>query len=87
MAKKYDFQKNGKNKLAPPKETSAIIMYIRQFLNPFWLLLLGAAALSLITYAANTTVPLNLYVAIVLAVITVVMCTASFYQERKAKNV
>lgn len=62
-------------------------MFVRQFLNPFWLLLLGAAVLSLVTYAADTTVSLNLYVAIVLAVITIIMCTASFYQERKAKNV
>lgn len=48
------FQDNGPNALAPPAEISNLKLYLRQFLNLFWVLLIGAAILSMVTYALNT---------------------------------
>ena len=73
--------------MAPPKEVSNWVLLLRQFLNPFWILLMGAGALSFITYFLDMTVRLNLYVAIILFVIVIVMCFVEFHEEKKARNV
>lgn len=80
-------ERDGRNALTPPKEISNWMLLLKQFLNMFWLLLIAAGILSLITYALDTTVPLNLYAAIILFVIVVVMCLISFYEEKKAREV
>uniref|UniRef100_A0A1I8AS76 Cation_ATPase_N domain-containing protein n=1 Tax=Steinernema glaseri TaxID=37863 RepID=A0A1I8AS76_9BILA len=43
-------QKDGPNALAPPAEISNLTLFLRQFLNMFWILLMGAAILSLSTF-------------------------------------
>jgi sodium/potassium-transporting ATPase subunit alpha len=78
---------DGRNWLPPPKELSNWRLLLKQFLNFFWLLLVGAGILSLITYALDTTVPMNLYAGIVLFSIVIVMCTIQFLEEKKARNV
>ncbi|TKR73652.1 hypothetical protein L596_020938 [Steinernema carpocapsae] len=80
-------QQDGPNVLAPPKEINNLMLFLRQFLNMFWILMMGASILSLITYFIDTSVRLNLYVAIVLFLIVLVMCIATFIQEKKAINV
>uniref|UniRef100_A0A914UYP3 Cation-transporting P-type ATPase N-terminal domain-containing protein n=1 Tax=Plectus sambesii TaxID=2011161 RepID=A0A914UYP3_9BILA len=80
-------ERDGRNALTPPVEISDWQLLLRQFLNMFWLLLIAAGILSLITYFLDTTVPLNLYVAIILFVMVIVMCLISFYEEKKAKEV
>uniref|UniRef100_A0A914WB99 Cation-transporting P-type ATPase N-terminal domain-containing protein n=1 Tax=Plectus sambesii TaxID=2011161 RepID=A0A914WB99_9BILA len=80
-------KRDGRNALTPPKEISSWKLLVRQFMNMFWVLLIAAGVLSLITYFLDTSVPLNLYVALVLFVIVVVMCLISFFEEKKARNV
>ncbi|KAK0401820.1 hypothetical protein QR680_015990 [Steinernema hermaphroditum] len=80
-------QQDGPNVLAPPKEISNLLLFLRQFLNLFWVLMIGAGALSLITYFIDMTVRLNLYVAIVLFLLVLGMCIGTFIQEKKAINV
>uniref|UniRef100_A0A914V3R2 Cation-transporting P-type ATPase N-terminal domain-containing protein n=1 Tax=Plectus sambesii TaxID=2011161 RepID=A0A914V3R2_9BILA len=77
---------DGRNALTPPKEVSSWVLLGRQFLNPFWLLLIAAGVLSLITFFFDTSVVLNLYVAFILFIIVIIMCFASFWQEKKARN-
>jgi magnesium-transporting ATPase (P-type) len=77
----------GRNSLPPPKELSNWRLLLKQFLNFFWLLLIGAGILSLITYALDTSVPMNLYVAFVLFAIVFIMCFIQFWEEKKARNV
>ncbi|VDM36739.1 unnamed protein product [Toxocara canis] len=79
--------KDGLNALAPPAEISNVKLFLRQFVNLFWILLIGAAILSLITYFLDTTVVINLYAAVVLILIVVVMCVVTFFEEKKAINV
>ncbi|CAD5206669.1 unnamed protein product [Bursaphelenchus okinawaensis] len=66
----------GKNVIKPPKEISNIRLFAKQFLYKFWILLIGAAVLSIITYFIhlyhNNEEPLNLYCAVILMCIVVV---------------
>lgn len=80
-------ERDGRNALTPPEEISNWLLLLRQFLNMFWLLLIAAGVLSLITYFLDTSVPLNLYVAVILFVIVIAMCLISFYEEKKAREV
>ncbi|KAK0408292.1 hypothetical protein QR680_003871 [Steinernema hermaphroditum] len=80
-------QKDGPNALAPPAEISNLTLFLRQFLNMFWILLMGAGVLSLSTFIIDPSVIINLYASIVLFVIVIVMCIVTFYQEKKAINV
>uniref|UniRef100_A0A9J2PU20 Cation-transporting P-type ATPase N-terminal domain-containing protein n=1 Tax=Ascaris lumbricoides TaxID=6252 RepID=A0A9J2PU20_ASCLU len=81
----------GANVIEPPKEISNFVLFARQFLYKFWLLLLGAAVLSIATYlihlAHGNHDPLNLYCTIILIAIVFIMSFLSFYQEKKARKV
>ncbi|KAH7729130.1 Protein CATP-1 a [Aphelenchoides avenae] len=81
------FQEHGPNMLPKAKEISDLRLYISQFLNPLWLLLLFADVLSFISYFTDTSDMTNLWVAIIIFVMIVCMCTISWYQERKARRV
>jgi magnesium-transporting ATPase (P-type) len=80
-------KKDGPNALKPPEEKSDWMLLLEQFLNLFWLLMIGAGILSLITYILDRTAPLNLYVALVLFSVTIIMCLISFWEEKKARQV
>ena len=74
--------------LPPPKETPAILQFLSQFKQPFWILMLSAATLSMISYAVEPEANmLDLWLGLILYVVIVFMCTISFFQERKAKRV
>uniref|UniRef100_A0A915CEZ2 Myosin tail domain-containing protein n=1 Tax=Parascaris univalens TaxID=6257 RepID=A0A915CEZ2_PARUN len=81
----------GANVIEPPKEISNFALFARQFLYKFWLLLLGAAVLSIATYlihlARGNNEPLNLYCTVILIAIVFIMSFLSFYQEKKARKV
>ncbi|CAI4221688.1 unnamed protein product [Auanema sp. JU1783] len=81
----------GANVIDPPKEPSVINMFLQQFHYKFWLLLTGAAFLSIATYCVHRVhgynEPLNLYCAFILMIVVVFMCCLSYWQERKAKKV
>uniref|UniRef100_A0A0N5AYX4 Cation_ATPase_N domain-containing protein n=1 Tax=Syphacia muris TaxID=451379 RepID=A0A0N5AYX4_9BILA len=80
----------GPNIIETPKEISCLSLFMRQFLYKFWLLLLGAAALSVATYfvhlAHGNFEPLNLYCAGILVAIVTFMSVVSFWQEKRAKQ-
>ncbi|CAD5209750.1 unnamed protein product [Bursaphelenchus xylophilus] len=81
----------GKNVIKPPKDISNLQLFAKQFLYKFWILLMGAAVLSIITYFIhlyhNNEEPLNLYCALILMCIVVCMSIMSFLQEKKAMRV
>jgi magnesium-transporting ATPase (P-type) len=56
-------------------------------IDPFMILLNCAGILSCIAYGLDTTVPLNLYIGIVLFVVTFLSCLFTFIQEGKSDSV
>lgn len=77
--------KHGKNVITPPPETPLIVQFLRQFLDPFKIVLLLAGILSCIAYLIDTSQgPTNLYLGFVLFFITMVSCIFSFIQERQS---
>ncbi|KAI6243465.1 Cation-ATPase-N domain-containing protein [Aphelenchoides fujianensis] len=81
----------GRNVIQTPKEFSNFQLFAKQFLHKFWLLLLTAAALSIISYFIHlyrgndeTT---NLYCAFTLISVVMIMCILSYRQEKKAMQV
>uniref|UniRef100_A0A914WUB4 Cation-transporting P-type ATPase N-terminal domain-containing protein n=1 Tax=Plectus sambesii TaxID=2011161 RepID=A0A914WUB4_9BILA len=83
---KARLEKDGPNALKPPKGKSDWMLLLEQFLNLFWLLMIGAGILSMVTYVLDTTQPINLYVSIVLFAVTIFMCLLSFWEEKKARK-
>uniref|UniRef100_A0AAF5CYY2 Cation-transporting P-type ATPase N-terminal domain-containing protein n=1 Tax=Strongyloides stercoralis TaxID=6248 RepID=A0AAF5CYY2_STRER len=72
-------------------QSSNIIIFLKQFLHKFWILLIGAACLSLVTYffhlAQGVADALMLYCALILFGIVFLMSILSFIQEKKAMKV
>uniref|UniRef100_A0AC34QUH5 Cation-transporting P-type ATPase N-terminal domain-containing protein n=1 Tax=Panagrolaimus sp. JU765 TaxID=591449 RepID=A0AC34QUH5_9BILA len=81
----------GKNIIKIPKKDSNIKLFARQFLNKFWILLIGAALLCLVTYFFHVSHgvydTLNLYCAGILIGIVLCMSILSYWQEKKAISV
>uniref|UniRef100_A0AC35TGJ0 Cation_ATPase_N domain-containing protein n=1 Tax=Rhabditophanes sp. KR3021 TaxID=114890 RepID=A0AC35TGJ0_9BILA len=81
----------GPNHVEPDFKQSDIVIFGRQFLHNFWLLLLGAGLLSLVTYffhlVSGTGETLNLYCALILFTIVFLMSFLSYWQEKKAMKV
>ncbi|KAK0412529.1 hypothetical protein QR680_006267 [Steinernema hermaphroditum] len=80
---KIRFESDGPNRIEPPKDVSDLVLLGKQFLNVFWILQAGAGVLSIVTYIMDTTVILNLYVAIMLFGIVIIMCFVQFFEEKK----
>ncbi|KAF1319924.1 putative hydrolase, partial [Globisporangium splendens] len=80
-------QECGFNRLSPPERTPDYILFLRQFLDWFMILLNLAGLLSLIAYLLDTSVSLNLYLAIVLFLIVIFTCVMTFLQERSTSKV
>uniref|UniRef100_A0A1I7Z2M4 Cation_ATPase_N domain-containing protein n=1 Tax=Steinernema glaseri TaxID=37863 RepID=A0A1I7Z2M4_9BILA len=78
------FELDGPNILTPPKEISNLKLLLKQFLNVFWLLQIAAGILSLITYIVDPSVMYNLWIAILLFGIVIIMCVVQFFEEKKA---
>ncbi|CAD6184689.1 unnamed protein product [Caenorhabditis auriculariae] len=81
----------GINCIDPPREPNLIRFFVSQFHFKFWLLLIGASLLSMATYsihmARGYNEPLNLYCAMILLAVVIVMCFLSYWQQSKAKKV
>ncbi|TMW67298.1 hypothetical protein Poli38472_012414 [Pythium oligandrum] len=77
----------GFNRLSPPERVPDYILFLRQFLDLFMVLLNVAGVLSLITYLLDTSVPLNLYLALVLFGIVLFTCIMTFLQQRSTSKV
>jgi sodium/potassium-transporting ATPase subunit alpha len=80
-------QQYGLNALTPPPEISQLLLYLRQYADMLMVLLHAAGWLSLITYFFNTSVPLNLYLAVILFAIVFIQCTFTYFQERASHQV
>uniref|UniRef100_A0A914XAW3 Cation-transporting P-type ATPase N-terminal domain-containing protein n=1 Tax=Plectus sambesii TaxID=2011161 RepID=A0A914XAW3_9BILA len=78
---------DGSNALTPPKELSNAMLLLHQFLNTFWLMLMGAGTASLIIYFIDMSVISNLFIAVVLYAVITLMCFISFFEERSARKV
>uniref|UniRef100_A0A914WZQ4 Cation-transporting P-type ATPase N-terminal domain-containing protein n=1 Tax=Plectus sambesii TaxID=2011161 RepID=A0A914WZQ4_9BILA len=78
---------DGPNALTPPKELSNAMLLLHQFLNMFWLMLMGAGTASLIIYFIDMSVTANLFVALVLYIVIIFMCFLSFFEEKGARKV
>ena len=70
--------KAGPNCLPEPVEISSLELFIRQFWNLFWILLTGAATLSLMQFVLDPGAIVCLYITGILYATIVVMCTVSW---------
>ncbi|KAF1326577.1 putative hydrolase, partial [Globisporangium splendens] len=77
----------GFNRLSPPERTPDYILFLSQFLDWFMILLNLAGFLSLVTYFLDTSVILNLYLALVLFMIVILTCVMTFLQARSTSKV
>ncbi|KAI1703335.1 e1-E2 ATPase domain-containing protein [Ditylenchus destructor] len=79
--------RNGPNCLPPPKEISNLRLFLQQFLNLLWVLLIFAATLSLLEFILMTKEVVHLWISLILYGMIIVMCTTSWYQEMQARKV
>ena len=79
--------RNGPNALPKPKEISDFKLFLSQFLNLLWILLLVTDFTALIAYLNNTSDISQLWVTIIIFVMIFGMCCVSFIHEREARNV
>ncbi|KAL3997338.1 HAD ATPase P-type IC family protein [Acanthocheilonema viteae] len=81
----------GANIIECPRKINNVKLFLRQFLYRLWLLLLGAAMLSLATYVIHlmhgNNEPVNIYCALILILIVTLMCFVTFYQEKQTLQV
>ncbi|TMW69112.1 hypothetical protein Poli38472_001268 [Pythium oligandrum] len=77
----------GFNRLSPPERIPDYILFLRQFLDLFMLLLTAAGFLSLLAYFLDTSESINLYLALVLFFIVIFTCTMTFFQQRSTSKV
>lgn len=77
----------GENKLSPAKTKHPLVLLFEQMTGFFSLLLWLAAALCFLAYILNSDIPDNLYLGIVLAVVTFLTGIFSFYQEYNANAI
>lgn len=77
-------ERDGPNRLTPPKKTPEIIKFLKFFIGGFMILLEAAAILCFVAYAVNPDDAINLYLAIILIVIIIGTCVMSYLQERKS---
>ncbi|VDK84178.1 unnamed protein product [Litomosoides sigmodontis] len=81
----------GANVIECPRKISNVKLFLRQFLYRLWLLLIGAAMLSLATYIIHlmrgNNEPVNLYCTLILILIVILMCFMTFYQEKRTLQV
>jgi magnesium-transporting ATPase (P-type) len=80
-----------RNEIQAPKITGDFHLFMKQFLHKFWILLMIAAGLSIISYFIHlyrgSEERINLYCAFVLIFVVLIMCYLSYRQEKKALQV
>jgi len=77
----------GPNALTPPKSVPAIVKFFEGFTNVFMILLMVAGALSIIAWALDRTVTINLVLGCILFGIVIITVLIEFMQGRKADRV
>ncbi len=91
-AVKESLEKNGLNKLSPPKTTPEWVKFLKQLFGGFSMLLWAGSALSFISYgieksSATESTDETLYLGIVLAVVVIITAIFSYYQESKSSKI
>jgi len=81
------FQKYGANMLTPPKTTPWYCLFFQHLTGFFSLLLWLAALLCFIAYGIEQAIPENLYLGVVLVIVTVLTGIFSFYQDYQSAAV
>ena len=79
--------RNGPNALPKPKEISDLQLFLSQFLNLLWILLLVTDCTAFIAYLNNPSDLSQLWVTIIIFVMIFGMCCVSFIHEREARKV
>ena len=80
-------QADGPNELTPPSELPWLLKYLKHFREPLHVLLLVSGIFSCIVYGLDTSQPINLWLGIVLYVVTILSATVSFIQEGRSSSV
>uniref|UniRef100_A0A914CEV4 Cation-transporting P-type ATPase N-terminal domain-containing protein n=1 Tax=Acrobeloides nanus TaxID=290746 RepID=A0A914CEV4_9BILA len=78
-------KEQGLNMLPKAKEITNLQLFISQFLNMLWGLLLAATVFSLIGFLYDTSNLSGLWVTLIMIAMILILCTISFLQERKAR--
>ena len=78
---------NGSNNLTQSKQTSMLMLFVRQLVNPFYLMLLLAGFLSLITFLFDTADLMKLYLSLLIIIAALLYCLMSFWQEKRSLKV
>ncbi len=79
--------RDGDNILTPPKQVPGIVKFLEGFTNVFMILLMVAGALSIIAWALDQTVTINLVLGCILFGIVIITVFVEFIQGRKADRV
>ncbi|KAE9547551.1 hypothetical protein FO519_009236 [Halicephalobus sp. NKZ332] len=79
--------RNGPNMLPKPKEVSDLKLFISQFMDLLWILLLATDGLSLIAFIADPSNLTQLWVTLIIFIMIFGMCCVSFFHERAARKV
>lgn len=81
-------QRHGENRLTPPKKTHWFIKYLLEFTNFFALLLMFGGVLCFVGFSIDETGdPTNLYLGVVLELVTFLTCTFSYIQNAKSEAI
>uniref|UniRef100_A0A914C717 Cation-transporting P-type ATPase N-terminal domain-containing protein n=1 Tax=Acrobeloides nanus TaxID=290746 RepID=A0A914C717_9BILA len=78
-------REQGLNMLPKAKEITNFELFLSQFLNMLWGLLLAATVFSLIGFLYDTSNLSGLWVTLIMIAMILILCTISFLQERKAR--
>ena len=79
--------RDGPNILPKPQEISDLRLFLSQFLNLLWILLLATDILSLVAFIADPTNITQFWVTLIIFVMIFCMCCVSFFHEREARRV
>ena len=79
--------RDGPNALTPPKQVPDIVKFLEGFTNVFMILLMVAGALSILAWALDQTVTINLVLGCILFGIVIITVFVEFIQGRKADRV
>ena len=80
-------RQDGRNVLTPPRKDSILVQILKQFTDPFLVLLILAGVLSTIAYVIDSSDVINLYVTLALFGVVLFTGLLSFFQQRQSSKV
>ena len=76
----------GPNVLTPPPRVPLWVLFLLQFTNLLMVLLIVVSILCIILYLINTSVPVNLYLGVLLFIAVLITCYETYSQEAKSDS-